>query len=518
VLEQAVGPHSPAGSQGDTAAHPRAADEGRRLLDRRAFAAPLPPPSTDHLVERIKEHSGRQVEGRRQDVERASLSKAWLGPFLRCIDVLVPEFLPIFDIRTSPSASPRTSTATADEEVIYREGLFDVALERRPDPAVTLVADPSAFATPSCEPRPELAPAPRGDRRRRPHAAAQSDGRGTFPIINTTTGYAVRANRPHSSGQGGAGSVGRHGGDRAGRGPVEFWGCNHHLANGTAATHYRINARVSADEGPASGPCSRSWTTGATGASSARRPSSNTAACPAGRRLVGCAEPRDQWIPGDHYLLQWHNPPNGLVEMQLEARPAQRRVGDGDRNRAAVRLQIDNSAPVPQITALAWREVGGATIPLPLKLPDDPPQPPRHRGLVDIQVMAAQLRSGAARGRRLRRRQPVAGHRLRGAGGPGRADARLLAQERQRQRPGAAGGVAGAGGAAAGSLQLRASRPGAAPSNRATATCTRPPTRTSATTRDRSGRPGPDRRRHRRLAAFRRRIARGRRDPAFGVA
>jgi hypothetical protein len=70
-------------------------------------------------------------------------------------------------------------------------------------------------------------------------------------------------------------------------------------------------------------------------------------------------DPNDQWIPGDHYLLQWHSAPNGLVEMTLELDDGQKvTLKQGDcvvQN--ATRHRWRN--PLPEPCLMAFISVGG---------------------------------------------------------------------------------------------------------------------------------------------------------------
>src|SRR5213075_2244094 len=89
-------------------------------------------------------------------IERAFTASSWIGPFLRCFDVFVPEFLPVFDIPDITFGVTQDVDGDGDEETIYSEGLFDVRWDAGPIPPVTLVADPMAFATPTCGHQPPL--------------------------------------------------------------------------------------------------------------------------------------------------------------------------------------------------------------------------------------------------------------------------------------------------------------------------------------------------------------------------
>ncbi len=395
VLEQTVGPPAARLLQADV--HTRVGETSGvdALLERRAFTAPMPPPAATHLHEQMKGHLEAVKLASKDNLARAQQARSWIGPFLRCIDISVPEFLPIFDVPDITFGVTQDVDGDGTEEVIYSEGLADVRWDAGYIPPVTLVADPSAFATPTCGHQPDLGPCAEPEIVVVGHMPLKNPtGGGAVPILDTTTGYAVRANRPHSTGQVGQTPTAATAATAPASGLLEFWGCCHHLKNGTPASHYRINARVSADEGATFGPwfqISDTWSNWrVVGSPSVLEYKGMT-------QLAGgwweVLNPADQWIPGDHYLLQWHGPPDGLVEMQLELGQISGGAVTPIGTAPAVRLQVDNSAPSAQITALYWRLPGGALHPLPLNCPTIVRSHHDIEVVADIQATAAHLRS-----------------------------------------------------------------------------------------------------------------------------
>ncbi len=395
VLRQTVGDKVSRALEGNLHFTVGQSGSASALLDRRAFTAPVPPPAAEHLLERVTEHLTGQKHVTKEDLARAAKSRAWHGPFYRCFDIVVPEFLPIFDIPDITFGVTQDVDGDGVEETIYSEGFFDVRWDAGNIPPVTLVADASAFATPTCGDQPPLGACAAPEIVLVGHMPLLNEsGPGLFPIIDTTTGYAVRANRPHSTGQEAQVATAATAATAPACGLLEFWGCNHHLLNNTAATHYRINARVSTDEGATFGPWFQildTWSNWRVVGSPPVLEYKGMSQLAGGWWEV--LNPADQWIPGDHYLLQWHNPPNGLVEMQLELGKLTGAVVNPIGTAPNVRLQIDNSAPAPQITALGWRVVGGSTNPLPLNCPTIKRNHQDIEVLVDLQVTAAHLRS-----------------------------------------------------------------------------------------------------------------------------
>jgi hypothetical protein len=395
VLQQAVGPNAARKLAGDLHLNIGEAAGADTLLERRAFTSPVPPPAADHLLDRMKEHLEGKKHVAKADLARVSLARSWVGPFYRCIDVFVPEFLPIFDVPDITFGVTQDVNGDGVEEVIYSEGFFDVRWDAGYIPPVTLVADPAAFATPTCDSQPDLGPCAAPEIVLVGHMPLLNPtGAGVFPIIDTTTGYSVRANRPHSTGQVAQIAAAATPATAPASGLLEFWGCNHHLADGTPASHYRINARVSIDEGATFGPWFQiqdTWSNWRVVGNPPVLEYKGMSQLPGGWWEV--LNPVDQWIPGDHYLLQWHSAPNGLIEMQLELGQLSGGTVTSIGTAPNVRLQVDNTYPSVQITALGWRLVGGPTIPLPLNCPTIHRNGQDIEVLVGVQATAAHLRS-----------------------------------------------------------------------------------------------------------------------------
>ena len=407
VLEQAVGPAAARRIQADLRQGIGAVTNLDSLLDRRAFTNPVPPPSFDHLAEQIK---GHLVEERRtkavrsealqrevavDSIERALMPGSWVGPFLRCLDVFVPEFLPVFDIPDITFGVTQDIDGDGVEETIYSEGVFDVRWDAGPIPPVTLVADAMAFATPTCGHQPPLGACAEPEIVVVGHMPLLNPtGAGTFPIIDTVSGYAVRSNRPHPTGQVGEVPTAAVMATSPAAGLLEFWGCAHHLANGTPADHYRINARVSTDGGASFGPSApiidtwNNWRVVGSPPILEQHPMSQL---PGGWWEV--LNPADHWIPGDQYLLQWHGAPNGLIELVLELGTLSGGTVNPIGSAAPVRLRVDNTAPRPEIVSIGWRTVGGPLHPLPPNCPTINRNHHYIEVVLNVQVTASHLRS-----------------------------------------------------------------------------------------------------------------------------
>jgi hypothetical protein len=76
----------------------------------------------------------------------------FIGPFVRCRDVYVPEWVPILDVPDITFRVTQDVDGDGTEEEIYSEGFFDVRWNSASIPNVTLEADASAICVPMCDP------------------------------------------------------------------------------------------------------------------------------------------------------------------------------------------------------------------------------------------------------------------------------------------------------------------------------------------------------------------------------
>jgi hypothetical protein len=376
------------------------------VLDAPAFAEPLPPP----LPEELKRASARETadlaemkahQARMSDlaarfkldqaiVERLDLRR-FIGPFRRCFDVFVPEWLPIFDVPDVTFRVTQDVDGDGDEETIYSEGFFDVRWNAGPIPDVTLYASSIAVAGLTCDTptvpcgnvpaiifaglMPLANPAAPAD----PYHDA-----GPGEPANVAPGYARRPNRPHPSGL-----VSDPPPNPRAKSPYTgvllLYGCNELQG----AAFYRL--RYSLNGGPTVPFTGLTW--------------------PLYRMVGGALQTHwpvadvngwypvlpaaDGWFP-QNLLLTWPTGANGLYEVELQ-------LGNGAKSvistSAPVRLRVDNSAPTAQFTGLAWRVAGTAGW-TPLELicpvvvrPVVSGQPVGIEFRVSYQVLATHLRS-----------------------------------------------------------------------------------------------------------------------------
>lgn len=336
-----------------------------RLLSAPAFprhlAPPLPPEFKTDAV-------GTAEKGGRDSAVQATLAAIlhieepalrdlrldrYIGPFWRCYDVFVPEWIALFDVPDITFRVTQDVNGDGTEENVYSEGYFDVRWDDVTTTDVTLYASSAALVSTACNPPVvvcgnvpallysglmPLSNTPTGD-----------------PYLDNTMGYAQRPNRPHPTG------------DFVDPTPhplatapfcqtLQLYGCTR-IPN---AAFYRVRRR----EGSGSmmpfvgltwplnravgGPPSQIW------------PASDASG------WYPILNPAENWFPQD-LLLEW---PTGGVDglFTLDVQ-----VADAARNVLAtstpVRLRIDNTSPVGQFTGLRWRIAGGAWHTLPLICP-----------------------------------------------------------------------------------------------------------------------------------------------------
>jgi hypothetical protein len=73
------------------------------------------------------------------------------GPFRRCFDLIVAEWVPVFDVPDITFRVTQDVDLDGDEEVIYSEGIFDVRWDAGDMPPVVLQASAIARSTPFCD-------------------------------------------------------------------------------------------------------------------------------------------------------------------------------------------------------------------------------------------------------------------------------------------------------------------------------------------------------------------------------
>jgi hypothetical protein len=118
------------------------------ILDRPAFPAGLPAPAPQDVKRRDELAGLHALKGAGHEAIEA---KQLVGPFLRCHDVLVAEWEPVFDVPDVTFRVTQDVDLDGTEETIYSEGYFDVRWNAGAIPDVILVASPSAISVPRCD-------------------------------------------------------------------------------------------------------------------------------------------------------------------------------------------------------------------------------------------------------------------------------------------------------------------------------------------------------------------------------
>jgi hypothetical protein len=332
------------------------------LLAEPATSGVRTPPAPDELPDLVTEQRGRMQT--RALATRATVEEEvdfeprnFVGPFLRCRDVTVPEWTTILDVPDITFRVTQDVDGDGTEEEIYSEGYFDVRWNDLPDDEVVLEADEIAVTVGPCDPIPSL-----------PECETPSLRLlGAMPLASTyhsnggtREGYALRVNRPRPGSADAATPY-------AGR--LNLYGCGFRTDQ---ADYYRLVYRYRADPGdtpttarPFSGldwfAVRENW--------------------PPVREHIqpvddqGWYEIPDPAVLADRYqnlLLHWdtrHDSPNddGLYDVRLElADGGKNRIDEGD----WLTLRVDNSRPTVRFDGLRWRTTDGtAGGSLPLECP-----------------------------------------------------------------------------------------------------------------------------------------------------
>lgn len=280
--------------------------------------------------------------------------RAFIGPFRRCFDVLIPEWVPLVDIPDITFRVTQDTDGNGSEEVIYSEGFFQVRWDAAVPGPITLQALPNARAGLSCGGD----PVPCGN-----VPAIVLAGR--LPVISAPTlydainGYSLRTNRPHPSGNF-ADPLPNPDAASPFRGAVSLLGCN---KTDPKATHYRVRYKYSANGGatftaftPFVGLTWPLFRLSGTGTLELHYPSSDAQ----GWYPIALPAGPNPFLPQD-LLLDWptYAFANGRYVLVLDLGTG----GVASSSSAEVAFNVDNSAPQGPVT-VEWRKVGGTFAPL----------------------------------------------------------------------------------------------------------------------------------------------------------
>ncbi|MBK7423422.1 MAG: hypothetical protein IPJ48_10175 [Propionivibrio sp.] len=222
------------------------------LLQDDAFEMPLAPPLPSEF--RMVEHGIEQRKGANSAVQRLSMEgvrasigarlkmnaealskfdlRQFIGPFRRCVDIFVPEWVPIIDIPDITFRVTQDVNGDGVEETIYSEGFFRVRWDANNLPPVKLIASPMAISIPECG---EIIDIPCGNVPAI-YRAGRMPVRGDPTMYDPVAGYALRPNRPHPAGNP-VDPLPNPDARSPFYGVVPIYGC---VDVGTSATQYRV--------------------------------------------------------------------------------------------------------------------------------------------------------------------------------------------------------------------------------------------------------------------------------------
>jgi hypothetical protein len=335
----------------------------QQLLSQPAFTTPVPPPVSEKFhVSRMK--AGHETLandlGVSGEVSRqiANFSpQRFIGPFLRCRTVIVPEWTPILDVPDITFRVSQDVDGNGTEETIYSESYFDVRWNAGAIPDVKLHASPIAVAAPV------PADSPMCQQVEVPCETPaivlaglyplHNLGGGAPPYLDAATGFAQRPNRPHP-----------HATDPDVLPPgtlatapfcdvLQLYGCNQRAG----ATYYRVLYAYTPPGGPTSAVVpflNLTWPlwrwVGSPGHLEILNVSPDT------QGWYEIIPDSDQWLPS-HLILNWPTGSPGLYQVQMEFANAAKTVIGGSQT-PPIGIYVDNTGATAAITEIRWRVQG----------------------------------------------------------------------------------------------------------------------------------------------------------------
>lgn len=317
------------------------------LLDTPAFTQPLPPPLPAN-IRRDGAAKSEELEGLAAGMpDQAKAIRAidfnrYLGPFVRCRDILVPTWTTFLDVPDLTFRVTQDIDADGNEETIYSEGFFDVRWNAPNVLNVTLTASEHAISVPHCEPIPGI------DCQDDPAIITA----GYMPLEPThhdnTDGVGIRVNRPRPP-------DGRSSTPQSGLAHAPY--CRtlnlHGCQRLGGATHYRLTYAVKLPDATAfTAPvpfAGLKWWAPRLG--------------PGAPILI--APNADGWysilpaasLAHPNWLLSWptHAFANGLYEVRLELGKASGGSISVTDTSAPERFLVDNTKPTLRFEEIRWR-------------------------------------------------------------------------------------------------------------------------------------------------------------------
>jgi hypothetical protein len=358
------------------------------VLDSSAFSQQVPPPLPKelHVTGGVDKRAKGAAAGASMETVRSSLAarlrldaadlkdldlRAFIGPFKRCFDVFIPEWVPIIDVPDITFRVTQDTDGDGVEETIYSEGYFQVRWNAGSLGPITINAMPNARAGLECG----------GDRVPCADVPAIVLA-GRMPVVNVPTiydpvnGYALRPNRPHPSGLF-ADPLPNPAAAAPFLGAVSLLGCKQ---TDRRATHYRIVFKYSSDAGanftsysPFVGLTWPLFRLDGAGNPEWHYPTADAQ----GWYPIALPAGPNPFLPQD-LLLDWptYAKANGRYVLKLEVGTGGAATSSSDE----VAFNVDNAAPNGPFT-IEWRRVGGGAFQLLV-----PPCPLVRRGATPVDL------------------------------------------------------------------------------------------------------------------------------------
>ena len=271
-----------------------------------------------------------------------------LGPFWRCWNVLVPEWIPLLEVPDITFGVTQDVNGDGVPVTIYAESIFDARWTSDPIPDIVLHASQIAIPSLSCT---------------APDVSCETQGivtAGLYPLHNLPApaeayiddapadpqfGDARRPNKPVPAAPAATPFCGT----------LQLYGCNHQ----PGAAFYRVKYSFDGSSDVVFfNPWQLvRWTTFL----------EIRNVTPDGAGWYPIIDDADGWLPS-HLLMNWPSAQAGQYRVHLEFADASKNYLGSATDSASVTLNVDNTSPVANFTSLSWRVAGSNAVPTPLEL------------------------------------------------------------------------------------------------------------------------------------------------------
>ncbi len=353
------------------------------LLDQMAPTGTIDPPVPTDIPD-LGDGQNQEPLSRSAAIDRTGFDdltlepRDFIGPFLRCRDVVIPEWTTFFDVPDITFEITQDIDGDGTEETVYSEGYFDVRWDDIPDSEIVLEASELAETGLPCDPAEEP---PDCENPELWKVGGMPLAPGYHSNGPPREGYALRVNRPRPGSKDAATPY---------TGNLNFYGCGFRMDE---AEYYRLLYKYRPDpDDSATDPQAfdvdwKVW----------REPDE----WPPLREHIRPVDdegwyeiPDPEEIAPDYQdlLLHWRTgtdepKDDGLYDIRLE-------VADGDKNPLAegdwVTLRVDSSEPAVGFDELEWRTIDGegegGSLPLSCPVIERPLDDDGNPKTIDIDV------------------------------------------------------------------------------------------------------------------------------------